>query len=254
LSVTLMTGIAATNVAHELMHRRNKAKVALSRVLLLFSFDLPLVLSHLYGHHVLVGTVKDHTTARRGESLYAFIWRSTVSGNLNAWRIESARFRSHGQSIWNWRNKVLHAFAGYALVSLIAGFVGGIRGAALFCLCAVVTKAILESINYIQHYGLTRPEGAKIAAHHSWNSDHAVSSWLLFNGTRHSHHHAEPEAPFWTLHSISHAPTLPFGYLISILVALVPPLWFRVMKAPLQQWDQQYRKSQIAFPGEIHAV
>ncbi len=240
LSTAFMVGIAATNVAHELMHWRSRAAVFFSKVLLVFSFDVPLVISHVYGHHVEVGTSRDHTTARRGESSYAYIWRSTVDGNVNAWRIERQRLRAEGRFALDWRNRFLRGHAGALLASIAAGLLGGWGGAALFLLCAVLAKCILELINYIQHYGIVRERDTPIGIRHAWNSDRVISTWLLFNVTRHSHHHFEPNLPFWQLRSLSDAPSLPRGYLTSIFIALIPPWWHSHMTAALLRWDRGF--------------
>jgi len=241
LSAALMVGTSATNVAHEFMHRRaRRAAVSMSRWLLAFSYDVPLVISHVYGHHVLVATAKDHTSARRGESSYGFIVRSTVHGNLNAWRVEAERLRSRGRRVWSWHNRALR---GYALsIAITAGFywIGGWRAAAVFAVCALLSKSLLELINYIQHYGLLRVPGSPIGWRHSWNSNKRISSYLLCNVTRHAHHHVEPDLPFWCLLPGTRAPTLPYGYLTSILLALVPPLWYRHTAPLLAHWDAQF--------------
>lgn len=240
LSTSFMVGIAATNVAHVLMHQRNPLAVMFGKILLLFSFDVPLVISHLYGHHVNVGTREDHTTARRGESSYAFIWRSAVDGNLNAWRIEAARLRERGYASCSWRNRFLRGHLGSAIVAGGAWCLGGWAGMAVFLVCAVLSKSILELINYIQHYGIVRRPGTCIGLRHSWNSDRPVSTFLLFNVTRHSHHHAEPEMPFWGLQSYPDAPFLPKGYLTAICIALIPPWWHRHMAPALLDWDARF--------------
>lgn len=240
LSTGFLVGIAATNISHELMHRRSAVVVFFSKVLLTFSFDLPLVISHLYGHHIEVGTRQDHTTARRNESSYAFVWRSTVAGNLNAYRIESTRLRELGKSPLSIRNRFLRGHFASALMLVLAGVMAGWQGGLLFLVCALLSKSILELINYIQHYGLIRVPGTPIRLRHSWNSDAVISSSLLFNTTRHSHHHAEPQRPYWALYSFDDAPALPKGYLTSLCMALIPPLWKRHMALPLANWDAQY--------------
>ncbi|HLX01325.1 MAG TPA: fatty acid desaturase, partial [Trinickia sp.] len=156
LSTSLLIGIAATNVAHELMHRRGVAGPLMAKALLVFSFDLPLVTSHLYGHHIRVGTRADHTTARRGESSFRFIARSTLCGNLNAWRIECERLRNQGRAPAGPANRWLRGHALALACVGAAGLIAGPWGAALFFACALAAKSILELINYIQHYGLIR--------------------------------------------------------------------------------------------------
>lgn len=244
LSLSFMVAISATNIAHELMHRKNPLAVFFSQALLVFSFDAPLVISHNYGHHVEVGTQTDKTTARRGESSYSAIWRAAIGGNQNAWRIESVRLRAQGCSPFSWRNRFLRGHANAVLASAAAGLLGGWAGVALFFICAVLSKSILELINYIQHYGLVRQPGTPVELRHSWNSNKVVSSNMLLNATRHSHHHAEPGMPFWGLCSLPEAPLLPKGYLTSICISLIPPWWHRHMASSLLQWDNTFATAQ----------
>jgi alkane 1-monooxygenase len=52
---------------------------------------------------------------------------------------------------------------------------------------------------------------------------------LLYHLQRHSDHHANPTRRFQALRHFDEAPQLPTGYAGMILLALVPPLWRRVM-------------------------
>jgi alkane 1-monooxygenase len=63
-----------------------------------------------------------------------------------------------------------------------------------FLLAAWVGIILLETINYIEHYGLLRskrPNGfyEPVGPNHSWNSDHRLGRLLLFELSRHSDHH-----------------------------------------------------------------
>jgi alkane 1-monooxygenase len=53
---------------------------------------------------------------------------------------------------------------------------------------------------------------------------------------RHSDHHRRPAAAYQALSEIGNAPELPLGYAGSILLALVPPLWRRVMDPRASGW------------------
>ena len=97
---------------------------------------------------------------------------------------------------------------------------------------------LLETVNYLEHYGLSRardddgrPE--RVQPCHSWNSNHVVGRALLFNLSRHSDHHAFPARPYQVLRHHDDGPQLPTGYPGMILLALVPPLFHAVMDARL---------------------
>jgi alkane 1-monooxygenase len=109
-----------------------------------------------------------------------------------------------------------------------------------FTLSGLLGKAVLESVNYLEHYGLVRLPGTKVEPRHSWNSNAWMSSTVLYNLTRHSDHHAEGSKPFWRLRPMPEAPTLPTGYMGMILLALVPPLFRRAMEPRLRAWDARH--------------
>jgi alkane 1-monooxygenase len=90
-------------------------------------------------------------------------------------------------------------------------------------------KALLEIVNYMEHYGMVRVPGEPVQPRHSWNTNRRISSWSMFNLTRHSHHHAAGEVPFHALRPMPDAPQMAGGYLTTILLALLPPLWHRLM-------------------------
>jgi alkane 1-monooxygenase len=114
------------------------------------------------------------------------------------------------------------------------GWAFGARALAAYLVVAVLAFCLLEVVNYIEHYGLRRGTDARgrlepVRARHSWNSDHRASRALLFELPRHADHHMNANRPYQTLQSVSGAPQLPAGYPAMVLLALLPPLWFRVM-------------------------
>ena len=64
---------------------------------------------------------------------------------------------------------------------------------------------------------------------HSWNSNNIATNVLLYHLQRHSDHHANPTRRYQTLRDFEESPALPTGYAGMILLAMVPPLWRRVM-------------------------
>jgi len=52
---------------------------------------------------------------------------------------------------------------------------------------------------------------------------------LLYHLQRHSDHHANPVRRYQTLRDYKESPVLPTGYAGMILLAVVPPVWRRVM-------------------------
>ena len=111
-----------------------------------------------------------------------------------------------------------------------------------FVMSAIIGFLLLETINYIEHYGLQRslrPNGKfeRVQPHHSWNCNRSIGRLLLFELTRHSDHHAHAKRPYQTLRHFDTAPQLPVGYPAMILLSLVPPLWFFVMDRQLEMYE-----------------
>jgi len=239
----LMIGMVGTIPAHELTHRTwDPVSLGVGRWLLAFSLDTTFAVEHVHGHHRYVATAADPATAPRGRSVYRHVVASTWKGNRSAWRIEVARLARRGRGPWTWRNAVLRGQL--QSLALLAGALalGGGRAAAFLLASALWGKALLEIVNYMEHYGLVREPGAPVKPRHSWNTTRRLSSWTLFNLTRHSHHHAQGEVPFQDLRPLPGAPTMVAGYLTTIALALLPPLWHRLMTPRLLAWDRDHAR------------
>ena len=117
---------------------------------------------------------------------------------------------------------------------------GGVLGLVLFLGQALVAKFILEVVNYMEHYGLTRKPGQAVGPEHSWNTNSTMSTMVLFSLTRHSAHHEKPRVKFWKLNPYANAPEMPQGYLTTLLICLVPPLWYRTINPKLNEWEKKY--------------
>ena len=120
------------------------------------------------------------------------------------------------------------------------GFIYGLAGLLGFVIAAFLGILLLETVNYVEHYGLIRRQRAsggfeRVQPHHSWNSNAPVGRGLLFQLTRHADHHANARRPYQVLRHFDEAPQLPTGYPGMMVLAWVPPLWFRVMNARLDE-------------------
>ncbi|WP_198972334.1 alkane 1-monooxygenase [Xylophilus sp. ASV27] len=240
LLTILMIGICGTIPAHELTHRTwDPVSMAVGRWLLAFSFDTNFSIEHVYGHHRYVSTTEDPATAPRGRNVYAHILMSTLKGNASAWKIEKRRLRREGRALFSPHNAVLRGMLMSAALVAAAGWIGGATGALVFCACALGAKALLEIVNYMEHYGMVRNPALPVQPRHSWNTNRRVSSWSMFNLTRHSHHHAQGEVPYQDLKPMPEAPQMINGYLTTIIVALIPPLWHALMTPKVLAWDRE---------------
>ena len=241
-SAALLNALAGTVAGHELTHRTSRPfDMVIGRWLLTLTADTSFAIEHVYGHHARVATPDDPATARRGESYYAFAWRSTINSYVHAFQMEKARLAKFGKSVWN---PLVSPFMRGNLQNLVpaaAAFaLAGVNGLAVWALIALLGKELLEIQNYFAHYGMVREPGKPVQPRHSWNSNHWMSTNVLYSLARHSHHHAEADAAYWTLDAMPEAPNLPGGYLTMIPVALIPPLFERVMTPAINEWDRSY--------------
>ncbi len=237
----LLIGTLGTVTAHELVHRKwGSFSHRVGRWLLAFSFDSNFAIEHVFGHHINIATEKDPASAPRGRNVYQHIVISTIKGNISAWKIEKARLERNKSSLLSLRNRFIRGVLFSVLLMLLSYFLGGIAGLLFFTASGLIAKSLLEIVNYMEHYGLVRIPGKRVFPRHSWNANNKISSWSLFNLTRHSHHHANANVPFQHLKPMSEAPLMPTGYLGTLGLTLIPPLWFALMQPKLAQWDQQF--------------
>jgi alkane 1-monooxygenase len=234
LAVGVVNGGLAINVAHELCHRAERLDQALAKTLWTTVGYLHFHVEHRLGHHAHVATPADPATARLGEPIYAFWPRSVWGGFRSAWRIEAARLQALGLPRLSGRNQVLWAVLLPPAIAAALHAAWGPAAAALYVMQALAAILVLETVNYVEHYGLQRRLVApgvyeKVGVAHSWNSHRRLTNWLLIGLQRHSDHHANPGRRYPVLRAFADAPMLPTGYGGMVLLALVPPLWHRVM-------------------------
>lgn len=229
----LVSGIGI-NAAHELGHRVERAERWLAKIALAQSGYGHFYVEHNKGHHARVATPEDPASARLGESLWEFLPRSVIGGFRSAVTLERDRLHRRGLSWWSPQNNVLQAWSMTLVLYLALVVAFGPALLPYLLLQGVIGAGLLETVNYVEHYGLLRskrPNGtwARCSPADSWNSDRLVTNIFLFHLQRHSDHHANPGRRYQTLRSTQEAPQLPAGYASMIVLALVPSVWRRVM-------------------------
>jgi len=241
LSLGIVGGVLAINVAHELIHKDTRLERIAGGLLLTSVGYYNFKIEHFRGHHVHVSTPQDASSARFGQSLWHFLPRALLRNTVNAWRLEAQRLRRQGHPWWHWRNELL-AWSALWWMLLAASWIWlGVRGAAGFVLQGLIAACALEIINYVEHYGLERRRLAdgryeRTTHLHSWNADFTLTNLLLFHLQRHSDHHAHASRRYQVLLHHPDSPQLPAGYATMFVLALLPPLWFRIMHPRLAQW------------------
>ncbi len=238
VSMGLMCGILGVNAGHELGHRKQPLARLLGDVCMLSALQNHFAPYHNRGHHRNVATPDDPATARRNEPLYAFWWRSHSGSWMQAWRIERDRLATLDVPATSVRRFVRNRMVVWTGVQIVVlGAIALLAGPLALAGCigaAIVGTLLLETVNYIEHYGLVRERDAqgryeRVRHHHSWNSDHPVGRTLLFELSRHSDHHYKAGKHYQLLDSLDRSPQMPTGYPGMMLLAAVPPLWYRTM-------------------------
>ena len=238
-SMGILCGIFGINVGHELGHRKSKQEQLLAKILLLSSLYLHFFIEHNRGHHKRVSTHEDPASARIGESLYLFWPRSLIYSYLSAWKLEINRLKKYQNNWLFWRNEMLwYQFIQAALLGVLI-YVFGLIATLYFVIATLVGMLLLETVNYIEHYGLSRKinkQGRyeKVAHSHSWNSNHVVGRLMLFELSRHSDHHYKASKKYQLLNHHDNSPQMPTGYPGMMLLALIPPLWFWLMHQKIE--------------------
>jgi alkane 1-monooxygenase len=229
-----MMGGVGINTAHELGHKKDTLERWLSKITLAQTCYGHFYIEHNRGHHVRVATPEDPASARFGETFWEFLPRSVWGSLKSSWELEAQRMRRMNKSPWHPSNDVLNA---WVMSVVLYGALIAVFGLALIpyvVISAVFGFTLLETVNYLEHYGLLRQKTQsgryeRCAPEHSWNSDHLVTNLFLYHLQRHSDHHANPTRRYQTLRSMHGAPNLPSGYASMIGLTYFPPLWRRVM-------------------------
>lgn len=240
LNMGTLLGAMGINIGHELGHRPSlHAKIA-SWLLLLPALYLHFQIEHNLGHHKNVATPKDPSSAKKNESVYLFWIRSVTGAYFNAWNIENKLQASNNRPIISIHNKMIWFTiieCCYLLVVLVAF---GWFTMVFAVIAAGIAILLLESVNYIEHYGLRRkklPSGRyeAVQIHHSWNSNHPLGRIFLFELTRHADHHYKSTRPYQVLRHFKESPQLPMGYPAAILLSLIPFLWFQTINPLIEE-------------------
>ena len=224
--------------AHELIHRSERGARMLGRMVygsLMFGHHAS---AHLLVHHVHVGTVEDPNSAPKGLDFYRFFiraWRGSFGAGLRAENTRNARANEP-------RGALHHPYLGYvgmAVVGLVGSYgLAGAGGVAAYVFLCVYAQIQILLADYVQHYGLRRAlkdtgKPMPVTDCDSWNSPHWFSSALMVNAPRHSDHHLHPTRPYPGLRLREAMPILPHSLPVMAVIALIPPLWRKVMAREL---------------------
>lgn len=251
VSFALVTGGIGITVAHELGHKKSKLERFYAKLLLMTVCYMHFYIEHNRGHHVYVATPRDPATSRKNEAFPRFWIRSVFGSYFSAWKLEKERLAKREIGVWSLKNNmiwftVLPALFCGVLTAAASVLIGAFAWQVIvfFFAQSILAFTLLELVNYIEHYGIVRKEIApgryeRVNPMHSWNSNHRLSNFFLFQLQRHSDHHANAIKRYQVLNHYDESPQLPSGYPAMIMLAAIPPLWFKWMNPKLAQWERE---------------
>lgn len=217
LNVAVVNSIVSYIVAHELGHSKDQFENLLADLLLINLLQAGFKQVHNLGHHKDVATKYDMVTAHRDETIYAYLSKMWKTTYVRAKEIDDSVFY---QVVFY--QVVLVAFALLLSFPLLAFFV----------LQFIVGLFFLETVNYIEHYGLMQSDST--ISHTSWDCTNTLTNGFIFNIGHHANHHSSATVPYYRLRAISKY-RVEEGYLELIVLAFQPKKWFKVMNAKIDQ-------------------
>lgn len=237
----LLCGTFGINVGHELGHRIKPFEQRLAKLSLMASLYMHFYIEHNRGHHKRVATPDDPSSARYNEMVYLFWLRSIIFSYISAWHIANNEMRKKGKNIISLHNEMIQVHIIQGAFLLLIYLIFGPLVLSYYLLAALTGILLLETVNYIEHYGLSRKqitEGRyeRAMPEHSWNSNHVIGRIMLFELSRHSDHHYLASRKFQLLRHHENAPQMPTGYPGMMLLSLLPPVWFYVMNRRIKSY------------------
>jgi len=242
VAMGLLCGAFGINAAHELGHRTNVFEQFLAKLLLLTSLYMHFFIEHNKGHHKHVATPHDPSTAKYKQTVYAFWIQTFVGTYLSAWHIAVEDAKKKNKTLpFIFNEMFLFQLIQIAFVVAIYYFFGA-SIMLYFMGAALMGATLLETVNYIEHYGLSREKGTgelyeRVKPHHSWNSNHVIGRLMLFELSRHSDHHYLASRKYQVLRNMEEAPQMPTGYPGMIVLSLFPPIWFSIMHKQMKKYS-----------------
>jgi Fatty acid desaturase. len=233
-SIGIVLGSNGINVAHELGHRTKFWERTLGKILLVPALYNHFYIEHNFGHHMNAATSEDPASARYNQTLYSFWFTSITRQYTSAWKIQFDLLKRENLSFLSLKNDLFWGSLVQLMYLGIIAFSFGIKTAGIAMIIALVGVVLLETINYIEHYGLSRNKTdsgryERVREIHSWNSNHVLGRVMLYELTRHSDHHYRAHKKYQLLDCHDSSPQMPYGYPTSMVLSLIPPLWFSIM-------------------------
>ncbi len=237
LSTGIFAGIGII-YGHELSHTKGFSFV-ISRLMMGLSGKSHFCYAHVYNHHLELAHEDDPATSPRGRSLYAHYPVCGLGQSKFLYNMEKQRLARQKKPFFTWENRWLRGYAMALPTLFLFWWAGAWVGIGCLAIVWTISNFELETLNYLEHYGLIREKGQPIDYRHSWDNSTAFTSWFFIEIGRQADHHDRGETHFWELDEVG-APNVGWGYFTLFALALVPPLWHRYYKDILEEWDEEW--------------
>lgn len=227
-TVIILNSNFSVSLAHELIHHHHTVARILGTSLMLINGFFYLENDHVYTHHRFVGTAQDPASARQGESLYIYLYRSIPARIAIFFGLKANFPQAQKRTIVRGNMVRLLVCILLAVMALVFNWKVG----AWLLIQFVLVPLIYEIVTYIQHYGLNRSQITSgkfepVEFSHSWNCYYRLSNYLLFLMPIHSIHHLKIEPDVTKITDFG--PSFPFPFSQMAFLAMIPSRWSRVM-------------------------
>lgn len=213
------TGIV---LAHEWIHRRPRHQFFLGRLLLMFTWYEHFATEHIRGHHPGLGAHTDPATARFGETFKEFYNRTVPAQFKSAWHLEKKRIGEPEMSNFDprmIRHRVLQGVVAQVGITIGYYVLWGPIAMVFFVMQSRTGFGLLEVVNYIEHWGITRADPRRVTPVDSWDTERWLTLHTLIGLSRHADHHAQASRSYQNLRHFDESPKMPRGYYGTILMA-----------------------------------
>jgi alkane 1-monooxygenase/p-cymene monooxygenase len=236
---TLFVGfVIGAPPVHELFHREEFVLRWLGRVGQCLVFDPWREITHVVTHHMRVATPDDPDYARRGDTVYGHFVRTFPRQWAEAYHLEKMMWTKRGRKWYDPRNAWIYKALVLVVFTGILFALGGFKGTVLAVLSLLLgPRMLLEVFNYVNHYGLISATPGRFEKHHTWNHITPLTRILALEITNHAGHHEDSYKPFYKLEPDPTGPVQP-PFLLCVILAFVPPLFFMMIKPLLKDWDE----------------
>lgn len=183
----------------------------------------PLDIHHKYFHHRYANTDDDLGIPKKNRSYYVYQWLYCAASTPKLFKAKP----------WKMTWSVLGFFGSVALQAFLFGPIGIAYQLANIIAFHWSTGAG----NYVQHYGLDMlPLSRSERLGYAWDNKGKLSKYVAFNIHIHSDHHIKALKPCDKLENIKGRPINPYPLPAMMFLAMIPPLYFRIMNPRLEEY------------------